>query len=301
MPALEYAARSILESQALNGTVASVVQERALDYHYRGLFQYAAIRVGVERAQGVIAQLEKEVDGLFRDESPTAISPQAKIYRHLRERIRALNGAQPAPEAALWWKPTALTYRMGLVTLRQRLNDRAAEIAELCFARRLRAHEVAAVVELPLASVEAEIKGAIARATQILGRRPESRDHTVEGALLEAFTLDPSRIPPPRKRARKPVMEAGTVLANRYEIEGLLGAGTFADVYRARDRDVTDHVVALKMLRRRSGDQRSVESALRELQLIASVFHPSIAVRPWPSAFRAGRSRGARRARSSSR
>src|SRR6185436_9707863 len=97
-----------------------------------------------------------------------------------------------------------------------------------------------------------------------------------EGALLEAFALDPSRVTPPTRRKRRPVLEAGSLIANRYEIEGLLGAGTFADVYRARDRDVTDHVVALKMLRRRSGDQRSVDTALRELQLIASVFHPSV-------------------------
>jgi eukaryotic-like serine/threonine-protein kinase len=116
----------------------------------------------------------------------------------------------------------------------------------------------------------------LTRAVQLVGRRPESRDHTVEGALLEAFSLDPARVPAPPKQKRKPVLEVGAVLADRYEVEGLLGAGTFADVYRARDRDVTDHVVALKMLRRRSGDERSVESALRELQLIASVFHPSV-------------------------
>ena len=98
----------------------------------------------------------------------------------------------------------------------------------------------------------------------------------MEGALLEAFALDPGRVPTPARRPRPPVLEAGSLIANRYEIEGLLGAGTFADVYRARDRDVTDHVVALKMLRRRSADQRSVDTALRELQLIASVFHPSV-------------------------
>jgi hypothetical protein len=276
MPALEYAARSILESQALTGTVASVVQERAFDYHYRGLFQFAAIRVGVEAATRLIAELEAEADSIFRDETRAAMSPQAKLYRRLRERTQALRGIRPTADAALWWKPGSVSYRMGLMSVRQRLSNRTAEIAELCFARRLRANEIADVVELPVDSVESELAGAVARASQILGRRPESRDHTVEGALLEAFALDPSRIPPPRKRVKKPVLEAGSVLANRYEVEGLLGAGTFADVYRARDRDVTDHVVALKMLRRRSGDQRSVESALRELQLIASVFHPSV-------------------------
>jgi hypothetical protein len=72
------------------------------------------------------------------------------------------------------------------------------------------------------------------------------------------------------------VLEPGTVIADRYEIEAKLGSGAFAEVYRARDRDVIDRVVALKILRRPAGDERSVQSALRELQLIASVFHPSV-------------------------
>ena len=45
-PTLDIAARSILESQALVGSVASVVAGRALDHHWESLFQYAAVRVG---------------------------------------------------------------------------------------------------------------------------------------------------------------------------------------------------------------------------------------------------------------
>lgn len=287
VPALEYAARSILESQALTGTVASVVQERALDHHFRGLFQYAAIRVGVEGASQLLTRLEAEADELFRGDARLSVSPQAKLYAKLREYIHELPVTRPAPDAAIWWKPTQVGYRAGLVALRRQLfsaratdgglrPEECAEVAELTFARRLRANEVAAVMGIAVSVVERETRAAVARAGQILGRRPESRDHTVEGALLEAFALDPGRIPTPTRQKRRPVLEVGSVLANRYEVEGLLGAGTFADVYRARDRDVTDHVVALKMLRRRSGDERSVESALRELQLIASVFHPSV-------------------------
>ena len=276
VPALEYAARSILESQALTGTVASVVQERALDHHFRGLFQYAAIRTGVEGASQLLVQLESEADSLFREDARLGVSPQAKLYAKLREFIRNQPGVRMSADAALWWKPAHVGYRAGLVALRKQLSEESAEVAELTFARRLRANEVAHVMGIDVAAVEREARAAVTRAGQILGRRPESRDHTVEGGLLEAFALEPGRIPTPARQKRRPVLEVGTVLANRYEIEGLLGAGTFADVYRARDRDVTDHVVALKMLRRRSGDERSVESALRELQLIASVFHPSV-------------------------
>jgi eukaryotic-like serine/threonine-protein kinase len=276
VPALEFAARSILESQALSGSVVSVVQERALDHHFRALFQYAAIRTSPERATELLSQLEGEIDSLFRGEKQAELSPQALLYARLRALIQSGASQRPAADAALWWKPANLGYRAGLVALRRQLTDAAAEVAELVFARRLRAQEVAGVVGWNEARVTQETTACVARAAQILGRRPESRDHTLEGALLEAFALDPARVPVPRRRPRTPVLAPGSVLADRYEIEGMLGAGTFADVYRARDRDVTDHVVALKMLRRRSHDQRSIDSALRELQLIASVFHPSV-------------------------
>ncbi|HEX6242101.1 MAG TPA: protein kinase [Polyangiales bacterium] len=277
LPALEFAARSILESQAISGSVVSVVQERALDHHYRALFQYAALRTSAERATELLAQLEREIDDLFHGETQqTELSPQAKLYARLRQLIHAGPWQRPAADAALWWKPAHLGYRAGLTALRRQLSEASAEIAELVFARRLRAPEVAGVVGWTEARVAQETASCLTRAAQVLGRRPESRDHTLEGALLEAFALDPARVDVPRRRPRAPVLAPGTVLADRYEIEGLLGAGTFADVYRARDRDVTDHVVALKMLRRKSHDQRSIDSALRELQLIASVFHPSV-------------------------
>jgi serine/threonine protein kinase len=276
VPALEFAARSVLESQALTGTVASVVQERALDHHFRGLFQYAAIRIGPAAAGSLLAQLEADSETVFRDQSRVHVSPQAKLYARLREQLGERAQCRLPADAPSWWKPTHAGYRSGLVALRKQLSSEAAEVAELSFARRLRPIEVAHVLHLDTDTVERMTRACCATAAQLLGHRPESRDHTVEGALLEAFALDPSRVATPERRQRRPVLEAGSLLANRYEIEGLLGAGTFADVYRARDRDVTDHVVALKMLRRRSADQRSIDSALRELQLIASVFHPSV-------------------------
>jgi hypothetical protein len=276
IPALEFAARSILESQALTGTVASVVQERALDHHFRGLFQYAAIRVGGEHASALLARLEADAEGVLREPVRASISPQAKLYARLREQLGERVQERPPADSPIWWRPTHAGHRAGLIALRRQLSGELAEVAELSFARRLRPSEVAHVLGLEPQHVERAIRAASAKTAQLLGRRPESRDHTIEGALLEAFTLDPSRVTPPTRRKRPPVLETGSLIANRYEIEALLGAGTFADVYRARDRDVTDHVVALKMLRRRSGDQRSVDTALRELQLIASVFHPSV-------------------------
>ena len=52
--------------------------------------------------------------------------------------------------------------------------------------------------------------------------------------------------------------------------------GAFGDVYRANDTEVPGHVVALKILHQPAYSDKARQSALRELRLIASVFHPSI-------------------------
>jgi serine/threonine protein kinase len=73
-----------------------------------------------------------------------------------------------------------------------------------------------------------------------------------------------------------PLLEIGAIVGERYEVECLLGAGTFAQVYRAKDSLVPDHLVSLKISRDPSTDDQAVSAAKRELQLIASVFHPSV-------------------------
>jgi hypothetical protein len=274
---LDIAARSIVESQAIAGTVASLIAERALDHHWEGLFQFAAIRIGHDRAAEVLVQLEQELDATAReklDDSPQG--PGAFVYGRMRALLVGAPIQPHGPEAALWWTPTDAAFRRGLIELRRSLGRERSEIAELRFARRLTCAEVAVVLGADADEVERASAESLELAERWLGKRPHSRDHTLEGALLEAFTLDPRYARAPRRRGRRPVLEMGTRIADRYEVEGLLGAGAFADVYRARDRDVTDHVVALKILRAPAADPQSVHTALRELQLIASVFHPSV-------------------------
>lgn len=72
------------------------------------------------------------------------------------------------------------------------------------------------------------------------------------------------------------VLELGAVVGQRYEVECWLGEGTFAHVYRARDLEVPDHAVSLKIHKAPAAGAEAVRQALRELQLIASVFHPSV-------------------------
>ncbi|MET0388015.1 MAG: protein kinase [Polyangiales bacterium] len=275
---LDIAARSILENQALGGTVAGVIAERALDHHWEGLFQYAAIRTGAETAAKLLDQLAHEVETPAADTEPTPPSPQASLYRRLRDLIASAStttASLPA-DSTMWWAPENARLRRGLHEVRRGLSQEQAEIAELRFGRRLVPAEVAYVVGSSVEHVGRTSGQCVALTEKWVGKRPESRDHTPEGALLEAFTLDPRRVRAPRRQRRQPILEIGASIGDRYEVEALLGTGAFADVYRARDRDVTDHVVALKMLRTPAADEQSVHTALRELQLIASVFHPSV-------------------------
>ena len=277
LPALDIAARSVLESQVLGVTLASLVAERALEHHWVGLYQYAALRVGSERASELLERLAQELEDGPRDALEPPPGPRARLYELVRARIAELPSKPPhAIDRPARFVPGVAAFAARLDELRRSLTPPEAELLELHFARGLSVAEVAHVVGCDLPSVAQCLNELWTRAEHVLGRRPPSRDRSLAGALLEAFALDPSRAPAPRRRMRPPVLAAGTVIAGRYEIEAKLGSGAFAEVYRARDRDVVDHVVALKILRRPAADERSVQSALRELQLIASVFHPSV-------------------------
>lgn len=73
--------------------------------------------------------------------------------------------------------------------------------------------------------------------------------------------------------------EPGTVLNDRYEIEGSIGQGGMGAVYRARDR-VTGNVVAVKQLRTDSGagfdSQEMLQRFENEWQLLRTLNHPRI-------------------------
>jgi serine/threonine protein kinase len=276
---LDIAARSVVESQMIGGTVASMVAQRALDHCWNGLFQHAALRVGSEAAVALLEKLEAQIEQEPSDALEAAPGPRARLYHRLRALTEGGSTFEPFETTQLFHHGDG-AYRKKLAelrrTLRRELSTNHRDVIELRFARLLRNEEVAHILELDAGEVDAIARGALALAQTVLGKRPASRDNTVEGALLEAFALDPSHARAPRRRRRAPLLSPGMVIGGRYEIEELLGAGAFANVYRARDREVTDHVVALKILRTSADDPSSMHSAMRELRLIASVFHPSV-------------------------
>ncbi len=71
-------------------------------------------------------------------------------------------------------------------------------------------------------------------------------------------------------------MKVGEVIADRYELEELVGTGGMSSVYRARDRLLERHV-AIKVLHEHySGDDDNIERFRREARSAAKLSHPNI-------------------------
>ena len=71
--------------------------------------------------------------------------------------------------------------------------------------------------------------------------------------------------------------EAPALVANRYEILGMLGAGAMGTVYRTRDREL-DEIVALKVLKKElAAAPGMIERFRREVKLARRVTHKNVA------------------------
>ncbi|HMI90402.1 MAG TPA: protein kinase [Polyangiales bacterium] len=72
------------------------------------------------------------------------------------------------------------------------------------------------------------------------------------------------------------LLGVGDTIGERYIVEQVISSGGFGTVYRAKDRQIANHEVAIKLLHKPAASEQERESALRELTLIASVSHPSV-------------------------
>ena len=153
-----------------------------------------------------------------------------------------------------------------------------AELLELRYARELGVDELVYVTGLEAAHVSAVLAEAEATASTLLGPNPPSAIPGLGGALIEAFSIEPpAAVSTIVRVAEEPGgIDQGTVLGARYKLEKRVGAGAFGEVYKASDTEVPGHVVALKLLHQPALSENARTNALRELNLIASVFHPSI-------------------------
>ncbi len=90
---------------------------------------------------------------------------------------------------------------------------------------------------------------------------------------MKSVRVASNAVPPPDERSS---LIPGAVVGDRFVVTALVAAGAQGQIYRAEDRDVRGHVVALKVMRYPSRSEVARELALRELELLAAVRHPSV-------------------------
>lgn len=281
-PALVRAAQTLAAVSGVAETVVDVVHGRALRHYGEGLRQYLAIRLAdASAALDALADLRAVVAAKTADDLVKPPGLRAQLYRMARELAHRRREGPPSTDkrAALPWREVRGTataaFRDAVQALRSGLGEADAELLELRHARELSPEEIAFVQDRSSADVVEHLEEATKRGAQLA--RVGSDEGELRAIVLEAFALEP------KAEASKTTTDesseplpSGTVIGGRYELEKRVGSGAFAEVYRANDTEVPGHVVALKLLFQASLSENARAAALRELHLIASVFHPSV-------------------------
>jgi len=282
---LELAAQSIAKISGVDETVVDVLHGRAFKHYAKALRQYLATRVAdIAAADGALNELRAIAAAKGAEELTRPPGIRGNLYKLAREVAAhprdGLDGEASVRRPKLpWLEPRGndAGYLTLLGRIREGITGDAQELLELRYARELSPTEIAHVLDRPEAEVEQELSKGLLKARGLVSQGDSTRSGRIEQILLEAFSLDlpagSMRLDPDDQR--KP-LEAGTLIGGRYAIEECVGSGSFADVYRAADKDVPGHVVALKLLHQPSLSENAKQAALRELHIIASVFHPSI-------------------------
>ncbi len=281
--ALTRAAASIALSSGEPQTLVDILHGRAFRYYAEGLRQYLAIRTGsTERADQYLTKLRAYVAKTESDELLQEPGVRARLYRAARGYVHDQSRPQDAPRKevleGLPWRalPSAHHSASPLNGLRFDLSAEDSELLELRHARELSIEELAFVYGKTSKEIEANLDAAMAQAQLILDEHGICDAGRFGRIIIEAFALEAA----PRTRGEEnesvEPLPNGTIVGGRYSIEARVGLGAFGDVYRAKDTEVPGHVVALKLLHHPAHSKSAKQSALRELRLIASVFHPSI-------------------------
>ncbi|HEX6239633.1 MAG TPA: protein kinase, partial [Polyangiales bacterium] len=279
-PVLLVAAESIARASCMRETVQDVVFHRALKHYIEGLRQYLALRLrSASAADQALTALRTRISGWSAEALMEKPGPRAHLYKLAREIADDRQGRTTGRRDDLAFlaprDPASPSYVIALSRVRRELSPGDAELLELRYARELTPDELAHVLDAGVDEVVTALEQAADRAAAILGKAPPSRLGGLRGALQEAFALTP-RAELALERDSIRALSPNTVIAERYAVQERVGEGSFGDVYRALDTDVPGHVVALKLLHRPATSDEARKTALRELRLIASVFHPSV-------------------------
>lgn len=264
-------------------TVIDVVHGRALQHYSEGLRQYLAISLGdVALANQALVDLRAMATVKGPEEMAKHPGVRARLFRLARD----LSGGykdrtQSAEQLAKlpWLKPplgASETHLAAIDDIRRNIDAERREILDLHHARELSVEELAFVLDLDPGIAEQRLRAAEDEARLALGAFGNDQE-LLSRAVLEAFALQKADEPEDLDEEEEgAALMAGTIIGERYKIEKKVGSGAFAQVYLASDTDVPGHHVALKLLHNASLSKWDKERALRELRLIASVFHPSI-------------------------
>ncbi|MCB9626677.1 MAG: serine/threonine protein kinase [Sandaracinaceae bacterium] len=71
-------------------------------------------------------------------------------------------------------------------------------------------------------------------------------------------------------------LPVGTPIGQRFIVDTPVGSGAQGEVYRAEDRNVRGHRVAIKIMRHPARTEEQRAAAMRELELLSAVHHPSV-------------------------
>jgi len=281
--ALTQAAASIALSQGQPQTIVDVLHGRAFRFYAEGLRQYFAIRTGsTEHADHYLSKLRAFVAKTPSEDLIRTPGIRARLYRNARAYIR--NASRPLRKPskeqleALPWRAlaSANVSLSPLNALRYDLPEEESELLELRYARELSVEELAFVFAEPPERMQMRVDAAMEKATAILEEHGLRDPDRLSRVIIEAYALASRPRSPDQENEGIEPLANGTIVGGRYSIEARVGLGAFGDVYRAKDTEVPGHVVALKLLHQAAHSKTAKQAALRELRLIASVFHPSI-------------------------
>jgi serine/threonine-protein kinase len=107
--------------------------------------------------------------------------------------------------------------------------------------------------------------------------------YVLSATMAQRLTSGRAALATPEGKAAEPAplstlsnIEVGSLMARRFEILSVLGAGGMGIVYKARDRELDD-LVALKMLKRELwGDRGQLERLKSEIKLARKITHPNV-------------------------
>lgn len=270
-------AQASLALSGLFATSPEALRRRLIGPWAEGLRQYLVIRLGdARRGAEAFHELKRVMLATPTSELLREPGPKAHAYR-LARRI-AYERRALIPEGVQTSLPyrAATRYAEAVDALRSRLDRVHAELLELRFARELLPHELAHVVsDDPDAP---DLEGTVVALDEALAATRALVGLDDPALFVEAFALQPAREVAARREDDTTALELGTLIGGRYRLTHRVGVGAFGDVYRADDEDVPGHRVALKILREPALSQSARDDALRELKLIAAVFHPSVVV-----------------------